>query len=299
MPAKIIYQQKHPSAHNFPPLPAKTLFEEHEHPEIRRTLKLLHQFGLLDARQITKLLGTKSFATIKRRLLEMRQARLIDWLHIPITSSIAGGAPRAFYLLAPAGKNRLKKEGATDFRGLPKKSLSTLFLKHTLAINRVRIAVTMAAQKRGWQVVQWVGENKIKSQYGKIKHPGDDQPATILPDSYFVIQEPNKPPAHFFLELDRGTMTNKRFQGKVTAYIRYKKSGEYLAHYHTDSLKVLTVVDTPTTDRLQHLRETTQEIQGSGRMFWFAHLPAITSQDPLTAPIWLVADDKAPIPLFD
>jgi hypothetical protein len=297
MPVKIVYQKKHNPSNNRQHQ-SKTLFEEYEHPEVEPILNLLYQFGLLDARQITTLLDTKSFATIKRRLLQMRQSGLIDWLHIPLTNNIVGGAPRAFYILAPAGKNRLRKKGTTDFRGLPKKSLSTLFLKHTLAINRVRIAVTMAANKRGWQVIKWVGENKIKSEYGKIKTPGDDQPATILPDSYFVIQEPNKPPSHFFLELDRGTMTNKRFQGKVTAYVRYKKTGEYLAHYHTDSLKVLTVVDTPTTGRLQNLRQTTQAVKRCGRMFWFAHLPAITSRDPLIDPIWQVANDKAPIPLF-
>jgi hypothetical protein len=293
MPLKIIYQQNSNTPQQ------QNLLEEYEHPEINLTLKLLYQFGLLDAQQITTLLDTKSFATIKRRLKEMRQAKLIDWLHIPITKSVAGGALRAFYILAPAGKKRLRKEGITDFRGLPKNTLSHMFLKHTFAVNRVRIAVTMAANKRGWKVTKWIGESKIVSEYGKIKNPGDKPPATIIPDSYFVIKEPSKPPSHFFLELDRGTMTDKRFQGKISSYVSYKKSGEYFDNYHTNSLKVLTIVDTPTTNRLQNLRQTTQEVKGIGRMFWFAHLPDITNQDPLTTPIWHVAKDKHPISLFN
>lgn len=178
------------------------------------------------------------------------------------------------------------------------KHLTTQFLEHTLAINTVRVAVTRAAQDLGYTVLTWKGENEIKADYDYVTIRGENgrvQSVSVIPDSYFALETP-KGKAHFFLELDRGTMTTQRFKTKILAYQVYYGSGAYQRRFETRSLRVLTV--TTGAVRALNLQRVTEEADGKQR-YWFSTLDQISPQTVLSAPIWQVATKSESQPLIE
>lgn len=169
------------------------------------------------------------------------------------------------------------------------KHVTPTFLEHALAINDVRVALAKAcATTDGFRLVKWEGENDLKADYDRVtilSEKGRKLDISLIPDSYIVMETP-KGTAHFFLELDRGTMTTKRFKTKILAYQAYYLSGAYQRRYETRSLRVLTV--TLSNVRAENLRRGTETTGGKQR-FWFTTLEQVTPQAILTAPIWQVA----------
>ena len=109
----------------------------------------------------------------------------------------------------------------------------------------------------------------------------------VIPDAYFALHLGDRR-AHFFLELDRATMTTKRWKTRIQAYRAYAESGKYQARYKTRSLRVLTVTTTP--QRLENLRQTTHQA-GGGELFWFTTIGQVTAMTVLNVPIWRLASD--------
>ncbi len=177
--------------------------------------------------------------------------------------------------------------------------VSTQFLEHLVAINDVRIAVTTGCQEKAeLEVLQWVGESDLKADYDRVTirlTTGKHKTVSLIPDSYFALSTPLGQ-SHCFLELDRGTMTVKRFKEKILAYQQYYKTGLYQERYQTRSLRVLTVTTSQT--RASNLKQAAEELQGKQR-FWFTTLEQVYSHAILTAPIWQVATQSGTRPLVD
>jgi len=169
-------------------------------------------------------------------------------------------------------------------------SVSSLFLEHALKVNDVRIAITLSAQVHRYQVEKWLDETQLKSQEMRdyvivTGGQGRSLKVAVIPDAYFVLHLGDRR-AHFFLELDQATMSNKRWKTRVLAYRAYTESGKYQQRYQTRSLRVLTVTTTP--ERLANLKKTT-EAAGGDRLFWFTTFERATAEDPLFSPIWEIA----------
>ncbi|MEO8391729.1 MAG: replication-relaxation family protein [Chloroflexota bacterium] len=202
------------------------------------------------------------------------------------------------YVLDRQGAEVLQRERGIEVNwSREAKHVTITFLEHTLAINQVRVALDKACwQTDGFELLEWLGENELKADYDRVTirtDSGRSQNISLIPDSYFSLQTP-RGVAHFFLELDRGTMTTKRFKSKILAYQVYYASGAYQRRYGTRSLRVLTV--TTTTGRTESLRKMTEHAGGKQR-YWFATLDQISPQTILKAPIWQVAtrDDLQPL----
>jgi hypothetical protein len=206
------------------------------------------------------------------------------------------------YVLDEAGATLLRQWYGEPIKWTKwQKHIKRDFLTHTLEINDVRIAIVEACKNTGYTVTKWVGEHVVKAKYDRVdigNDTGKDPYAPILPDSYFVLEDTTsqKPPLHFFLELDRGTMTQKRFQTKIRAYTAYLKSGAYTRRYGTRSLRVLTVAEGE--KRLKYLKATTEKVEGKNR-FWFAALSKLMRNSALTTPIWQVAGREGLFCLID
>jgi hypothetical protein len=203
------------------------------------------------------------------------------------------------YVLDKRGAELLQAEQGIDVVWSKElKSLTTQFLEHTLAINSVRVAVAKAAMDFGYALLVWKGENEIKADYDYVTIRGQTgrmQSVSVIPDSYFALETP-KGKAHFFLELDRGTMTTQRFKTKILAYQTYYGSGAYQRRFETRSLRVLTVTTGP--GRAANLQRVTEEAGGKQR-YWFTTLDQVTPQTVLSAPIWHVATNTQSEPLID
>lgn len=168
------------------------------------------------------------------------------------------------------------------------------FQDHSLLINDVRIALTIAAKEHQVGISEWRDERDLKRRQRDttviLTGPqGGTQRAAVVADGYFILEAPGRR-YHQFLEVDRRTVTGNATPGtrrdwarKVAAYIEYYRSGKYHAQYHTQSLRILTV--TTGERRLANLKKITEAVGGKAR-FWFTTIAQATAANILTEPIW-------------
>lgn len=264
----------------------------------REIVRLVYDYRILSQQQIAQLVG-KSRSTVQQSLVRLYDHQYLDRVFLPV--STLGSSP-TLYILDKRGIEMLQRYGVASFTGVPSKDISPFFKEHTLAINQFRIAITLASKRLGWEIAEWRTENELKADYDRVNVRtgivGKAQHIPIVPDSYFVVRIPGRGISHFCLELDRGTMTLERFKMKMIGYVAYHKSGGYEKRFNAQSLRVLTVVDTPTPKRMVNLVALTGQVEGIGRRFWFAHLPNVTPTTALLEPIWLVAGSERSEALF-
>jgi hypothetical protein len=91
-----------------------------------------------------------------------------------------------------------------------------------------------------------------------------------------------------------GTMTDKRFKNKVSAYIIYKTEGYYEKRFGTASLRVLTV--TTSQRRLRNLKRATERAEGRS-LFWFTTFEALSAES-IVGSVWHTAGREEVAKLF-
>jgi hypothetical protein len=260
----------------------------------QRVVKLVNEYRLLSQKHIETLTG-KARSTVQQRLMRLYHHRYLDREFLPVS---AGFSP-TLYRLGRRGIELIRRLG-DEPKTTSTRSLSPYFLAHTLAINEFRIAINQKAWEHRYSVSRWVGEGEIKANYDRVSVSSGQKNATlpVVPDSYFSLTAPGKPETSFFLELDRGTMTQKRFIHKVLAYVTYHKSGAFEQRYRKPSFRVLTVVDTSSRKRLKYLADASASVPGVGRKFWFAHLDDVTGKDIMVDKVWRIAGREALVSLW-
>lgn len=262
----------------------------------RHIVHLVYQYRILSQAQLQRLLR-RSRSTVQQALMRLYHHRYLERVFLPVAY---GGSSPTLYILDRRGIDLLRGLGIEDFTGVPDRSLSGMFLEHTLAMNDFRINVTEACARLGWHIQEWRTENEIKADYDRVivRTTTRVEKVPVVPDSYFVIDVPGRGVSHFFLELDRGKMDLKRFRTKVLGYVQYYKTGLYQQRFGAKGFRMLAVVDTPTQVRADNLARDAERIAGVGRRFWYAHLPILSPEQVLTGAVWQVPGDKAPAALF-
>jgi len=247
----------------------------------KQIIKAVCDFRVLRQDQLQTLFFP-SKNTAQRALARLYHHGYLARLFWPVVT----GSPPTLYVLDRKAVDMLKAEfGYNDLRWFPtSRALKGQFLEHTSAINDFRIAISFAAQKRGYTLAKWVNESQNKGDYDwvKIRTASGFRKVSLIPDSYLILETPLGR-GHFFLELDRGTMSTKRFQAKIQAYLAYRESGEYERRYKAKTVRVLTV--TLGEKRLAHLKEVT-EAAGGKSWFWFGVLSQLDVEHVLSAPVW-------------
>lgn len=255
-------------------------------------VKAVRSFRLLTRSQIETLLfppdkGQDHPTKTSRCRLRLKLLYHHGFLERPLASVQPGPARGDFvYCLDRKGAELIAREEGIEVNWRPKdKKLSPFFLQHTLRVNDFRIAVTLAAKQRGWALLEWVDEKRLKAMEERVPDPS--QPGKTLPfvpDGFFALEVGEKR-ACFFLEVDRGTMPTNRFQTKVRAYLSFRQSGAAMERFKTRNFRVLTV--TPGKKRLTSLWKATEKA-GGGHHFWFTTFSQVTPEGMLTLPIWQV-----------
>lgn len=258
----------------------------------KQIIEAVHLYRVLRQDQMERLFfGSKAAA--QRVLVRLYDHGFLDRRFVPV---ISGRSP-TFYVLDRRGAELLRAEMGYDELSWyhSSKDLKTDFLEHMLAINDVRIAFVRACERLNYPLVTWLGETELKADYDHVRVRGLARPVSVIPDGYFAIDTP-RGRAHFFLEIDRGTMTVGRFRTKAEAYISYYRSGGYEARFSAKGLRILTV--TPGRMRLDNLRTATAEASGAFRnRFWFAVQETLTPDTVLNLPVWHVAGERGTFPL--
>lgn len=82
---------------------------------------------------------------------------------------------------------------------------------HHVEVNEFIVRLAGDAGRAGGWLSEWYGERTLH----------DFLDGEVIPDSYAVLNLPDRPPLHVFIELDRGTETLGRLQEKA---VRYRKA---------------------------------------------------------------------------
>lgn len=260
----------------------------------RAIIRLVHEYRLLSQGQIQRLLG-RSRSTVQRLLRRLYDHRYLERVFLPVQTF---GSSSPYYILDRQGAELLQRMDVCDLTATPSKAVSSMYIEHTTAINDFRIGMQLAVECEGWRIEQWLTEGEIKADYDRVKVPDKRRPVALVPDGYFSIGVPGKGTTHFFLELDRGKMQLDRFRQKIEAYVAYYRSGGYTRRFGAQGFRLLTVVESAGQRRVQQLMETTAQVPGIGRRFWFTHLEQAATENVLHDPIWRIAGIAEPQALF-
>jgi Replication-relaxation len=249
-------------------------------------LRAVHRYRLLRSTHLTALADGSRQTTLRRLQLLFhhgyldRPAAQLDWY-------VRGSEPLA-YALGNRGAQALAAEGELKSGALrwdKNRNVSRQFLRHTLAVAEVMVAVEVACRDTEgvaliqpeeilaavpeatrrlrlpfrWQVEVTEGE--------KLQHLG------VEPDRVFGLRFGGRPPsrdrAYFFLEADRGTMPVTReglaqtsFRRKLIGYRETWRQGLHRTHLGIPNFRVLTV--TTSRERVGHLVEACRSLASGG-----------------------------------
>ena len=270
-------------------------------PRMRLTRRDMHvllavrDYRVLRRDQVQRLLFP-SKNTANERLKRLYQHGFLQRRWRPV--EYGQGMSQALYLLDGRGAEMLAQSSGTDREEIRWRAshnlVSSSFLEHALMFNDVHIAVTLATRRSDVRISRWLGEQALSAEPDHVRIPSLSRPVAVIPDGYFVLEEGDRR-AHFFLEADRATLSNKRWGRRIRAYAAYVHSGQYARRYATRSLRILTVTTGP--KRLANLKATTEGV-GGGELFWFATQDTVKTNTALFAPIWQIAGRDGEHPLL-
>lgn len=274
----------------------------------RAIVAQVHRHRFLSAQQVEVLLfpserprGKRTVCQRRLQLLYHHQylARVPEWV------MMGEGRRPLVYALDERGANLIAEQQGIDRAGLvwrpTHNDVTPLFLQHTLAINDVRVVVQLLASQDYWTCGQWIDEKAFQQTERRGQVPFHQRGARLTrtyPDGYFTLRLPRtRSQAHFFLEVDMGTMTNTRWQEKVRSYVYFRESGLADKYYGTRRFRVLAV--TTTNRRLKNLKRATERA-GGDRFFWFAQQDTVDIWEPSTllGKRWRAATQQEPLALF-
>ena len=262
----------------------------------KQIIEAVYSYRCLRQDQIHSLFFSGSTSTSQRRLMLLYHHAYLNRVFLTSRASVQF-SPVA-YVLDKLGAEILRSEfgySIDNLHSLPGQA-GQQFLAHTLAVNDVRVSITLACRHQGCSILTWKGESELKADYDRVQISGKNGrrvSVSLIPDSFFILSTPLGR-AHFFLELDRGQMGLDRFRGKIEAYRAYVQHGAYTRRYGAKTVRVLSV--TLSEARLRNLQRTTETAGGRER-FWFGILSELTPENILSGQVWSIAghDEKFPL----
>lgn len=271
------------------------------------------RFGAARQGQLQRLYFT-SKTPAQRRLELLYDA---GYLERDLLLRAAGRNPTVYYL-GRAGAELIRRELGIEAKWYQSSvRLRTDTLEHTLAVVEFWIQLVKACEQQGFEI-EAITEREFRNPGGADKVAIKGQGQRLIPDLCFCITH-NDHKSLLFLELDRGTMSMRRFRDKLTSYLKYRLSDDFLkrfGHFLTPaqrewktrddrrgpSMRVLTVVDTEGLTalagqrRMLHLMQTVEhpEVQQykPARRFWFALLRGLTAENILSQLVWRVRQSE-------
>lgn len=255
-------------------------------------LRDVHRMRFLDREQIQRLrFGPRSASGCKRRLTALYHNGYLDRMLVP--SPEPGGSGRALYCLDRRGVHLLAIAEGTSVRRMDWRrqdnDKDTFFLAHLRDCNDVWISAAESSRRHGWSL-DWTNERELRRTLTGRRLPGAGRrngELLVIPDGHLVIDDGTDAFA-FALELDRGTVEEKRIREKIRGYGEWLASGAYVRRYGDDSLRVIFVVSgSNPRGRVDRLKRWC-EAEGGRSLFWFTEKETLDRSDLLCDPIWKV-----------
>ena len=230
----------------------------------------------------------------------------------PATRASEGKAPSRWFL-SEQGRSyvaTLTKKKPTEVGKLDLKKAGEAFLVHLLRTNDIRIAITLAAEQPGFEIVEWRDDLELRRFHSRASEKvtaeirGKEVTFGVVPDGYFWLQVPPDKHGHFFVECDMGTVVEmysqaglKDWRRKVIGYGLYYKNRYSIAYPEAQkSLRILVVTVSQT--RLNNMKAVTAKVAGNGaHRYYFTTFERLMTGSALTDPIWERADKEGLISL--
>lgn len=241
--------------------------------------KLLYEFRFLRRDHISALTSRPS-RRVHRRLLMLINRGYLTVRRPPQQKHI--------YALGKAAMPILVEQGIADPGIVTDRirvhELKELFLKHELMIVDIHTVFALATESAPeLQLVKW---QEGRGLYDSVRVTDDRGAHTlpIRPDAYFMIVDARRHAgantAHFFLEADRSTATQTRFQEKIIAYWEYLKQGRHATKYNIKSFRVITV--TLTEKRAENLCALAVAVlpEAARKYFYFTSVEHFSIEHP-------------------
>jgi hypothetical protein len=262
----------------------------------RAILVAVERHRFLSRDQIAEVFFPASASASSSVLISSCNARLQrlfqhGYLARSFQTGVAATSP-AIYSLDRRGVQAVATDRGIDpaeVRWSPKRGRSELYFReHTLAVNDIWVAAILAERCGEAQIEEWVMDgpglwdrvDDAESRRGYLP---------VRPDAYLRLVVGGKR-AHFLVEVDRATMSNRRFAEKIRAYQLYWREGRFSKLYDARSFRVL--VTAPSARRRNNLRRTAAST-GARAMFLFAVQDDVM-QRGLFAPIWHTTVHETP-----
>jgi hypothetical protein len=254
-------------------------------------LELVQDYRFMNTEQIRALVGG-SKRNVQERLSRLYQHAYLDRpLHQRELRN--EGYRLMIYALAPKGGRFVASalghlSPVSRHLGEDNRTAKRFHLAHTLMVSQFRACLTLAcAGTSDVKLTSWrVPEKSLTHiRMGRYR-------TAIIPDASFSLEKSDGLQAHFFLEADRGTMTQNRFLRKLQAYWRLG-SVKGVAGI-PDAFRVLTVTNSSRrTENLRITAKTADPKHKGSRRFCFATQDAYDLKHPeaLLEHVWRTPAD--------
>lgn len=273
---------------------------EHNLPPLELTerdlsiLRYVREYRFMNTAQVCALVGG-SYHNVSERLSRLfhhgyldRPAHQRDLRAEGYRVMIYAVAPKGVAALAhvigepPAISRHMSEDNRTAKR---------FYLAHTLMVSQFRACLELAVRARpDLELALWrVPQNPLaRVTVGRER-------VAVIPDAHFILKKADGAHAHFFLEADRGTMSQGRFLAKLQSY--WQLRSRICVNDIPSAFRVLTIAESDR--RMQNLVATAANAdpRGSGsRMFCFAAETDYSLEDPtaLFRAIWRTPADQFP-----
>jgi len=213
-----------------------------------RLLEALEDMQVLDRKQASVVGGFTSPTRAKGRLLALTKAGHLKRAFI--------GRRQAVYWLADRPLRETKRGDVTA-------EPASLFLRHRLEINRLRLLVQYSGiPVPGWWFIRWQSFRKSLSPT-----------IPLIPDGYLEIGS-GRGSRSAFVEIDLGTEAVPVLSRKASLYLQLATSGEFPQIFGSSQFRVLLL--TTSERRLQNIRQAIAKL--TDKIFWFGTLDLLSPE---------------------
>jgi hypothetical protein len=201
------------------------------------------------------------------------------------------------------GKKLLRR--ALRKQGIRWKEPAYAQIDHHLAVNDLRIRVMEACELNRLRLRRWISEDEWRSEPHRVKVPGQQGTAAVIPDGYFLIDEgkDSKTGHSYMVEWDTGAVAaGKVVERHIKPGSIYLGSDQYIQRTGLRYGRYLVITSGPR--RVANLARATEaaikEMRRVNRnYFYFASETDVTAESLFTQPIWRQTGDDEPVSLQD
>lgn len=230
---------------------------------------------------------------VLRRLQRLFHHGYLDRPRAQLTYFHEGGSQAIVYGLGNRGAEALSLD---DEQSHPKvdwtvknRDAKALYLRHTLAVADVMVAIELACRNR--PDLRLIREEELAAAIA-LSEPfrwsvsANGQRLGLVPDKVFALERTDSERSYFFLEADRGTMPVARaslsqtsFFRKLVAYEATWSQGVHRSRFGFHRFRVLTMANS--SRRVENLIAACRKLPRGHGLFLFTDARALSHSDPL------------------